>query len=141
MTIIGSRGSDLVLAKPFNSRLHLVGIDAVRISSADQVGASLEQVIMSLREHVVELTSSVRVAVDLRADNDDPWGAQGAIIQATRGLIQSYTLEAGSAVFPVNLVVTSPSQERDRAATWRFLSDDDGGMSWGATFDLREVHA
>jgi hypothetical protein len=62
-----------------------------------------------------------------------------AFSEAVRGLIQSLVLESDPPVRPVNLVVTTPEQEREREQTLAFLASDDGRFSCGARFDLREA--
>lgn len=81
--------------------------------------------------------NGLSVAIDLRSAGTGSRGRQEAVIQAVRGLIQSYTLEARHPVLPVNVVLSETSQSSDRDATWRYLADADGAMARGATFDLR----
>ncbi|MFB2585886.1 hypothetical protein [Herbiconiux liukaitaii] len=62
-----------------------------------------------------------------------------AYIEAVRGLVQSFTLERDPSTPAVNIVVSGPGQEQDRAATLAYLSSVDGRFSRGTTYDLRET--
>jgi hypothetical protein len=88
---------------------------------------------------VAELTSasgpSRSIAVDLRVGRDTTFDG---VIRTVRGLVQAYVRESGPPIAPVNVVVSTVDQERDRASTWRYLAARDGGGARGATFDLRE---
>jgi len=81
-----------------------------------------------------------RVAVDIQLpDQPSPEdrGRHESLVELARGLVQGYVAESGSTVEPVNVVVSTESQEADRSTTWRFLGHPDGGLARGATFDLR----
>ena len=62
-----------------------------------------------------------------------------AFVEAIRGLIQSLVLESAPPVRPVNLLVTTPDQQRERDQTIAMLASDDGRFSCGARYDLREA--
>lgn len=80
------------------------------------------------------------IAVDVRVPEASPPAVEcEAFVEAARGLVQSLVLERGKSIGPVNVVVSHPAQEQDRAATWAYLAAGTGSFSRGATYDLREV--
>jgi hypothetical protein len=80
------------------------------------------------------------VAVDVRIPAASPSALEcEAFVEAARGLVQSLVLERGKSIGPVNVVISHPAQEQDRAATWAYLAAGTGSFSRGATYDLREV--
>ncbi len=119
--------------------LAVVIVDTTDAVSAADRDAALEGGIVDLVATVVSRAHGAqeRVALDVRTGGAEAVGAQAAIVDAVRGLVQGYTAESGSTTPPVNVVVSHPSQQEDRESTWRFLSDADGALPRGATFDLR----
>lgn len=120
--------------------LRVVTLDMTEVtdeSAQDRLESGLLELVASIR---AAADAQQRLAVDVRADDRclDRTGVQGALLEAARGLVQSYTLESGASVPPVNLVVTSSEQHEDRRLTWEFLSDEEGGLCRGASLDLRE---
>jgi hypothetical protein len=88
------------------------------------------------------LAKHCRVGIDVRLpDSPQPadLGRHEAFVEMARGLVQGYVAESGDRIEPINVVVSTESQERDRETTWRFLSDTDGGLARGATLDLRSL--
>ncbi len=100
--------------------------------------------VVDLVAHLVGATEdgSSPVVVDVRvADGQDGVPALEAFVEAARGLAQSYVLENRQEIGPVNVVVSSGSQDDDRESTWDYLAGAAGSFSRGATYDLRGMTA
>ena len=107
--------------------------------AADEINEHLTSGVELLSQDLVRAADR-RVAIDVRlpdAPQATDLGRFEAIVELTRGLVQGYVAESDSHVEPINVVVSTESQETDRETTWRFLSDPDGGLARGATMDLR----
>lgn len=126
----------------YSDALSVVTVDVVSTGSATERDAMLHDGLLSIARAVTHASydRGRRVLVDVRvSERPDPFGAQAAVVQATRGLVQSYVREMGERVQPVNVLVSHPWQEDDRELTCGFLADADGGMARGSTFDVREA--
>lgn len=140
--IVGMLSADpagSVGGRRFGRGLVIVGVVPASASTGAVI-ASLTLVFSAVRSLILEAAdhAAPSVAIDIRATPSNDSGT-ATTIDLLRGLVQSYTLEAGSSAPAVNVCVSSPGQDRDRAATWRYLDDPDGTMARGATFDIREV--
>lgn len=134
--LLSSDASGTVGARRFGRGLVVVGVVP---ASDDELAPSLAPVLAQVRHIVLDAISEKRasVAIDIRAVRGADI-ATSTTIDLLRGLAQSYTLEAGADAPALNLCVSAPDQDHDRAATWRYLDDVDGTMARGATFDIRE---
>lgn len=122
-------------------RLTVATLDATRLTTTNDFATALDDGTIELARIILNTgTQNRRLAVDLRTADGESAVAGETMLQAIRGLIQAYALEAGSSAPAINMVVTNPGQDTDRAATWRFLDHPDGAMALGATFDLRRTH-
>ncbi|WP_336662284.1 hypothetical protein [Leucobacter sp. USHLN154] len=61
-----------------------------------------------------------------------------AFVHAAKGLVQSWTLERGSASSPANVVVSESGQDAAREAAVEYFTSELGAFSRGSLFDLRE---
>jgi hypothetical protein len=125
----------------YEDSMVILTVDTTIITTISHLDSALTDGLVEIVRVLTDSTQNRKraVGIDLRATGSDPLGAQETMIEALRGLVQSYTLETGHPVPPVNMVVSQPDQAHDRAATWRYLADPDAKMAWGATFDLRAV--
>ena len=147
-SLVASRGTDtdrrgeraqltLIESAEQKDDLRVLTIDLSRLTNAE-LDTVLTQGLAEIARAITDATrNGLSVAIDLRSAGTGSRGRQEAVIQAVRGLIQSYTLETRHPVLPVNVVLSETSQSSDRDATWRYLADADGAMARGATFDLR----
>lgn len=107
----------------------------------------VDRVLVELARDLAQVswTEQRRVCVDVRTPGPESSSKAhvaptiAATVAAVRGLVQSYTLECGPAAPPVNLLLSTPDQVEDRAASWRYLDSEHGGLARGATFDLRSA--
>jgi mycoredoxin len=125
-------------ARRYGRGLAIIGVIPTS-SPENRMSASLAPTLVQVRRLLLDTAreGDASVAIDIRAlDGADI--ATSVTVDLLRGLVQSYTLEAGPDAPAVNICVSSPGQDEDRAVTWGYLDDAEGTMARGATIDLRE---
>lgn len=87
--------------------------------------------------------TSAGVALDIRTADDAAPGLasahRAAFIDACHGLVHAYVAEEGTAIGPVNIVVSAEAQQADRELTLELLASPDGEFTRGAVIDLRDA--
>jgi hypothetical protein len=133
--------SPLALRRTTEGELARIGVVVSRSSTTADRDELLTSGLVEVMAHLVTASADApAVVVDLQVP-EAPSSAptMEAFVEAVRGLIQSLVLESAPPVRPVNLLVTTPDQQRERDQTIAFLASDDGRFSCGARFDLREA--
>lgn len=137
-----SQSNSVLVARRDDSRMISFAIETLEFSSAESV---LTETLFELYEFLTaaegfDFASSAVVDIQV-ADQSDPItaGIAEALIQAVRGTLQAWVLERGAKSCSVNLVISRPEQDRDRATTHEYLLSANGAFSRGSTTDLREV--
>jgi hypothetical protein len=118
-----------------------ITVTVPEVSTTQERDELLTGGVVDVMSHLVKAYSDApAIMVDLQVPaSRSSAPAVEAFSEAVRGLIQSLVLESERPVRPVNIVVTTPDQQRERQRTLAFLSSADGRFSCGARFDLREV--
>lgn len=118
-----------------------ITVTVPEVSTTQERDELLTGGVVDLMSHLVKAYSDApAIMVDLQVPaSRSSAPAVEAFSEAVRGLIQSLVLESERPVRPVNIVLTTPDQQRERQRTLAFLASADGRFSCGARFDLREV--
>jgi hypothetical protein len=132
-------GSCWTVDRETGSAATQVVISLRRPESVDVRDDLLTRGVVAAMTALVDSSRAARpIVVDLRPGVGTDTGIE-AYVEAVRGLVQSIVLEAETPVAPVNIVVTTADQARERRRTVEYLSSANGGFSCGATYDLREA--